>query len=130
MPPLISYMDANCTCTNNHVSPHSLSTLVPYLLSAARHHISILSCVLCVPNGCYLASQVRCQASGLGVKAVVQQLVKASTAPGQTLGALYAGVWSASLCSVVIGEWLPVTVVIHRVSLVLPLGRRRVIAER
>jgi hypothetical protein len=40
---------------------------------------------------------------------VVQQLLKAGTTPGQTLGALYAGVWSASLCSVVIGKQPPAT---------------------
>jgi hypothetical protein len=52
---------------------------------------------------CLLVVQVRCQAAGVGVGAVVRQLA-ASRSLATISSQLYAGVWSASTCSVFIGE--------------------------
>jgi hypothetical protein len=48
--------------------------------------------------------QVRCQAGGLPVSAVLQQLMGAGNSPHVVMRQLYAGVVSASLASVAVGE--------------------------
>lgn len=53
---------------------------------------------------CVVCLQVRCQAGGLPVRAVLQQVIGAGNSPQLVMRQLYAGVVSASLASVAVGE--------------------------
>lgn len=70
------------------------------------HADKVLCCSadLPFPPFCRLSQQVRCQAGGVPVNAVLKQLTGPGSNPTGVLRQLYAGVVSASLASVVVGE--------------------------